>query len=28
VTGYWPPNVEFDNNDLATVIKVINESRK
>jgi hypothetical protein len=27
-TGWWPPNVEFDEYDLATVVNVINEQAK
>jgi len=27
-TGWWPPAIDFDTNDLATVVKVLNESRK
>lgn len=27
-TGYFPPDIEFDSRMLATVIDVINESRK
>jgi hypothetical protein len=27
-TGWWPPDIEFDLQDLSTVVRIINESRK
>jgi hypothetical protein len=27
-TGFWPSEIEFTSDDLSTVIKMINESRK
>jgi hypothetical protein len=28
VTGWWPPNLDFDTRDLATVVDVLNEQAK
>jgi hypothetical protein len=27
-TGYWPPQIPFDMEELATVVSVINQQRK